>query len=122
MAKPRVRRLAHVLSTSPGHAVSRPDHEIITFIGGGVSLVLVTGSRSLGPAAEHKNIRATDVEGVTESVLWGSSTDSKSRPNIGVGIEHTNVVQVAFLESSSLRSGSCFLQSFVAEPESSMNH
>jgi len=53
MAEPRVGRLAHVLSTSPGHAVSRPDHEIITFIRGGVGLMLVTGSRSLGPSAKH---------------------------------------------------------------------
>lgn len=53
MAEPRVGRLAHVLSTSPGHAVSRPDHEIITFIRSGVGLMLVTGSRSFGPSAEH---------------------------------------------------------------------
>jgi hypothetical protein len=53
MTKPRVGRLSHVLSTSPGHAVSRPDHEIITFIRSGVGLVLVTGSGGLGPSSEH---------------------------------------------------------------------
>ena len=53
MAEPRVGRLTHVLSTSPGHAISRPDHEIITFIRSGVGLMLVTGSRSFGPSAEH---------------------------------------------------------------------
>jgi len=121
MTESGVRWLSHVLSTSPGHAVGRPDHEIITFIRSGVSFVLITGTRSLSPASKHKNIRATNVESVAESVLWGSSTNSKSGPNISVSIKYADVIEVAFLKGSSLRSGASFLHSFVTEPESSMN-
>ena len=44
MAEARVGWLSHILSTSPAHAISRPDHEIVAFISGRVRLVLIAGS------------------------------------------------------------------------------
>ena len=109
-----------ILALLPGHGVRRPDHEVVAaFLGW---LVLKPSSRSLCPASEQENVGATDVHGVAEPVLRWYARDSESAPHERFSVEHPDVVQVAFLESTSLSFSTCVFHVLIAKPETAVNH
>ena len=82
--------------------------------------MLVPGSTSLGPPSKHYNVTTTDVECVTKPMLRWSSTHSQTGPDEGISVQHTNVIQVAFLESCTLVLSASFLHLLSIEPEATM--
>lgn len=90
-------RVPDVLPPLPRHGVGAPDHEVVAGLLRG--LVLLPGTRGLRPAAEQDDVRAGDIHGVVESVLRWGARDTQSRPDKGLSVQHTDVVQVTLLES-----------------------
>lgn len=84
--------------------------------------MLVPGSASLGPPSKHYNVTTTDVECVTKPMLRWSSTHSQTGPDEGISVQHTNVIQVAFLEGSALVIASSLLHVLLAILEASMHN
>ena len=112
-------RLAKVFALLPGHGVSGPDLEVITRFFS--AFVLESCARCLCPASEHDDVGARDIHCVTEAVLRRSAADSESRPDERLCIEHSDIVQVAFLQCGSLFATASATHVFLIEPESSMN-
>ena len=54
-------------------------------------------------------------------MLWWIATDSESRPDVGLGVKNPDVVQVAFLEGSSLVLSSSLEHVLLVEPETSVH-
>ena len=53
-------------------------------------------------------------------MLRWCATDSEARPDVSLSIEHTNVVQIAFLEGRTLCLTAGFTHIFIIEPEAAM--
>lgn len=62
--------------------------------------MLLPIARGLAPAAEENDVTTTDVHRVIESVLGRRATHSQTRPDEGLGVEYTDVVEVALLEGA----------------------
>jgi len=82
--------VAQVFTSLPAHGVGGPNHKVIALLFS--RFVLKSGTTSSRPAAEHDNIAAGDVHAVTESMLWGRSTHSKTRPLVVLSVENPNVI------------------------------
>ena len=113
------RRSSEVLALLPRHGVGRPDLEVIALKLS--ALVLETSTGGLGPAAEHDDIGTGDVHGVTESVLGRRARDSETSPDVSLSVEDTDVVEIAFLESSALVVATSALHTFIVEPETTVD-
>ena len=83
--------------------------------------MLVTGTRRLRPAAKQQDVGARNVHAVAETVLWRCATDSQAGPDISLGVEHTDIVEVAFLKGAALSLATSFLHVIVIEPEATMH-
>lgn len=115
----RRRRVPDVLAPLPGHRVRAPDHEVVARLLR--RLVLLASARGLGPAPEQNDVRARNVHGVVKSVLRWGARHTETRPYEGLGVQHTDVVQVALLEGRA-HSVQVLLHLLIVEVETAVYH
>ena len=69
-------RVADVCAILPAHFLGRPNLEVLALLL--LQDVAITVARVLGPASEHDDVGARDIEGVAIPCFWGEAGNSKS--------------------------------------------
>lgn len=102
---PCTRRISNVKTTGPAHWFCWPDHKVLCVLfQNNVAFFL---RRFICPPTKHKDFTTTDVQCVAiASARWGAA-DTKARPHIGFSVDHSDVVDVATLDWSSLCETCC---------------
>lgn len=113
------RGLSKVLSLRPRHGVGGPDLEVVAGLLS--ALVLVASARSLCPTAKHDDVGAGDVHSMAKAMLRRGTTDSKTGPDESFGIQHSDVVQVTFLQSCTLLASTCAPHVLLVEPKAAVD-
>jgi len=92
--------VSDVFATLPAHFFGTPYLEILTLLL--LQDVPITISGVLGPATEHDDVTARNIQSVSISSFWGKSRNSQSWPNKGVCIKNPNIIHITTLNISTL--------------------